>query len=190
VDQGYARPLEASDLWRLTDDRSAQVISSRILESFDRRQKAAAEYNERLANGSINPGFKRLWWKMKGNADEREEEWRTKTGKKKASLTYAMNNAVFGWFWLGGILKVIGDVLQITSPLLVKEIIRYAQGSWAAYHSGVPTPSLGHGIGLAFALLIQQSAIALCLHHSFYRTTSTGVVRFYLAPGTIHVDTP
>ncbi len=99
-----------------------------------------------------------------------------------------MNNAVFGWFWSGGVLKVTGDALQITSPLLVKEIIRYAQGSWAAYHSGVPTPSLGRGIGLALALLIQQGAASLCLHHSFYRCASTGVVRFYLAPGTIRVD--
>jgi hypothetical protein len=188
VAQGYARPLEASDLWRLTDDRSAQVISSRILESFDRREKVAEEYNERLANGAINPGFKQVWWKIKGNACEREKEWRTKTGKKRASLTYAMNNAVFGWFWSGSVLKVIGDVLQITSPLLVKEIIRYAQESWAAYHSGVPAPSLGRGIGLAIALLIQQSASSLCLHHSFYRCATTGVVRFYLAPGTIHVD--
>lgn len=176
--QGYARPLEASDLWRLTDDRSAQAISARILESFDRRHKAAEEYNERLANGSINPGFKKIWWKIKGNTDEREKEWRTKTGKKKASLTYAMNSAVFGWFWFGGVLKVMGDVLQITSPLLVKEIIRFAQGSWAAYHSDIPAPSLGRGIGLAFALLIQQGAASLCLHHSFYRCAGTGVVRF------------
>jgi len=175
---GYARPLEASDLWRLTDDRSAVVISSRILESFDRRHKAAVEYNERLADGSISPGLKKIWWKFKGNADEREKEWRTNTGKKKASLTYAMNAAVFGWFWTGGVLKVAGDVLQITSPLLVKEIIRYAQGSWSAYHSDLPTPSLGRGIGLAFALLVQQGAASLCLHHSFYRCTSTGVVRF------------
>jgi hypothetical protein len=99
-----------------------------------------------------------------------------------------MNNAVFGWFWWGGVLKVIGDVLQITSPLLVKEIIRYAQGSWAAYHSGVPAPSLGRGIGLSFALLIQQGVVALCLHHSFYRCASSGVVRFYLASGTIRAD--
>lgn len=186
--QGYARPLEASDLWRLTDDRSAQVISARILESFDQRHKAAEEYNERLADGSINPGFKKVWWKIKGNTDEREKEWRTKTGKKKASLTYAMNSAVFGWFWLGGIMKVMGDLLQITSPLVVKEIIRFAQGSWAAYHSGVPAPSLGRGIGLAFALLIQQGVASLCLHHSFYRCSSTGVVRFYLSPGTTHID--
>jgi hypothetical protein len=183
--QGYARPLEAADLWRLTDDRSADVISSRILESFDRRHKAAEEHNDRLTNGSISPGLKKIWWKIKGNADERENEWRRKTGKKKASLTYAMNDAVFGWFWFGGVLKVVGDVLQITSPLLVKEIIRYAQVSWTAYHSGLPTPSLGRGVGLAFALLFQQMVASLCLHHSLYRCMSTGVVRFSLVPRTI-----
>ena len=89
-----------------------------------------------------------------------------------------MNAAVFGWFWIGGVLKVVGDVLQITSPLLVKEIIRYAQVSWTAYHSDLPTPSLGRGIGLAFALLIQQGVASLCYHHSFYHCSSTGVVRF------------
>lgn len=104
------------------------------------------------------------------------------TGKKKASLTYAMNNSVFGWFWFGGVLKVTGDILQITSPLVVKEIIRYAQGSWTAYQSGQPVPSIGRGIGLAFALLVQQCVGSLCLHHSFYHCTTTGVVHFYFAP--------
>ncbi len=52
---GYARPLEASDLWKLQDHRSAGVISESILNSFDARRKKADDYNVRLANGEIKP---------------------------------------------------------------------------------------------------------------------------------------
>jgi hypothetical protein len=36
---GYARPLEASDLWKLQDHRSSGVIAEAILTSFDARRK-------------------------------------------------------------------------------------------------------------------------------------------------------
>lgn len=46
-------------------------------------------------------------------------EWK-KSMRKRASLTLAMNDAVFVWFWSSGVLKVLGDTAQVTSPLLVK----------------------------------------------------------------------
>ncbi len=50
---GYARPLEASDLWRLQEHRSSEVIANAILDSFEARRRKADEYNTRLANGEI-----------------------------------------------------------------------------------------------------------------------------------------
>lgn len=118
---GYARPLEDSDLYRLQDSRDAAVIGNKIAASFDRRQKQAKEYNERLVNGEIQPALtKKIWWTLKGNRAKREQEWRDKDGRKSASLVLAMNDSVKWFFWSGGILKVIGDTAQVTSPLVVK----------------------------------------------------------------------
>ena len=117
---GYSRPLEATDLYKLQDYRSSGVIAERIAHSFEERRRRAAEYNSRLANGEISPGLKGIWWSIRGQRQRREKEWREKTGKKKASLTLAVNDSVFWLFWSTGILRLISDVALITSPLFVK----------------------------------------------------------------------
>ena len=110
---GYARPLEVTDLWRLQDSRSAEVYADRILEAFERRHKAAEEYNARLAGGEVHPGWrKKFWWRLRGDTKKKENAWREKDGKRKASLTMAMNDAVKWYFWIGGlhaVLAVYGD---------------------------------------------------------------------------------
>lgn len=117
---GYARPLEVSDLYKLQDNRSATYIADKITTSFEARLKKAETYNTRLASGEIKPGWRIIWWLLRGNKAEREKRWREVGGKKKASLVYAMNDSVKWWFWSGGILKVMGDTAQVTSPLVVK----------------------------------------------------------------------
>jgi hypothetical protein len=117
---GYARPLEATDLYKLQDERSAAVIGKKIVDSFERRRRIAAEYNTRLEKGEISPGLKGLWWSLRGIRAEREKHWREVSGKKKASLALAMNDSVFWVFWTGGLCRLISDTATITSPLLVK----------------------------------------------------------------------
>jgi hypothetical protein len=118
---GYARPLEAPDLWRLQAHRSSEVIANAILRSFEARRKKADEYNTRLANGEIKPPMRlRLISFLRGDREARLKRWREKDAKKHASLTWAMNDSIKWWFWSGGVLKVIGDTAQVTSPLLVK----------------------------------------------------------------------
>jgi hypothetical protein len=118
---GYARPLEAPDLWKLQEHRSSEVIADAILQSFEARRKRADEYNVRLANGEIKPPLKlRILSLLRGDREKRLKRWREKHGKKHPSLAWAMNDSIKRWFWMGGLLKVIGDMAQITSPLLVK----------------------------------------------------------------------
>jgi hypothetical protein len=118
---GYARPLEASDLWKLQEHRSAGVIAESILSSFDARRKKADEYNARLANGEIKPPWRlRVMSRLRSDGEERLKRWREKDGKAEPSLTRAMNDAIKWWFWSGGVLKVIGDTAQVTSPLILK----------------------------------------------------------------------
>jgi len=100
---GYARPLEATDLWKLDEWRASELYAERIIKSFDRRHAAAEEYNARLAAGEIKPSFmKKVWWSVKGNRAEREKRWREKDGLRNASLILAMNDAVKWYFWPGG----------------------------------------------------------------------------------------
>lgn len=118
---GYRRPLEATDLYKLSPDRGAAYIADKINASFDQRQKTALEYNQKLANGEVRAGlWRNIVWTVKGNRREREKKWREVDGRKKASLTWAINDSVKWWFWSGGLLKVVGDTAQVTSPLLVK----------------------------------------------------------------------
>jgi len=173
---GYKRPLEATDLWKLQDERNAEHIATLITQSFERRVFAAQDYNERLAKGEIGPGLKVVWWSIQGKRTEKEKQWREKTGRKKASLVWAMNDSVKWWFWSGGVLKLIGDTAQVTSPLVVKAIINFAGESYVGHRLGQPVPGIGKGIGLTFVLFFMQVIASLCTHHFFYRSTATGVL--------------
>ena len=119
---GYARPLEAADLWKLQDHRSAEVIAEAILSSFDARQKKADEYNARLAKGEITPPLSlRLISRLRRrDGEERLKRWREEDGKAQPSLTLAMNDAIKWWFWSGGILKLISDTALTMCPLVLK----------------------------------------------------------------------
>lgn len=193
---GYARPLEAPDLYKLQEHRSSSIIADKITASFEARVKAADEYNARLASGEVKPSLRqRVIWTLKRNRADREKRWREVDGKKKPSLVYAMNDSVKWWFWSSGLLKVIGDTAQVTSPLVVKvrhlhlfslqpslmfcstqALINFATQSYAAHRLGQPAPPIGKGIGLAFGLFLMQIVGSLCQHHFFYRSTSTGVL--------------
>ncbi|KAF9000599.1 ABC transporter [Cyathus striatus] len=169
---GYRRPLEAPDLYKLPADRGAAYIADQINASYDRRRVAADEYNARLASGQVKPPLSKtiLWSFTRGKREDKEAKWRQGEGKKQPSLTWALNDSVKWWFWSGGVLKVIADTAQVTSPLLVKAIIKFAQDSYAGHRLGTNPHRL------TFALLALQIIASLCTHHFFYRSTSTGVL--------------
>ncbi|KIO14748.1 hypothetical protein M404DRAFT_17610 [Pisolithus tinctorius Marx 270] len=173
---GYARPLEAPDLYKLQDHRASVRISTLILESFQRRRKEAQEYNARLESGEVKPGLRAIWWAIRGNRDEREKLWRERDGKRKASLILAMNDSIKWFFWSGGVLKVIADTAQVTSPLVVKSIITFATNSYTSHLAGQRPPSIGLGVGLSFVLLAMQLISSWCMNHFFYRSMASGVL--------------
>ena len=79
---GYARPLEAFDLWKLRDHRCAGFIAENILSSFDARRRKADEYNAHLAKGDIKPSLSlRLMFRLRGYGEERLKRWREKDRK-------------------------------------------------------------------------------------------------------------
>ncbi|KAK0545187.1 hypothetical protein OC846_005775 [Tilletia horrida] len=56
---GYRRALEKEDLWALDHSRSAEVVSLKFAENWERRVAEAKEYNEKLTAGTIKPGMLR-----------------------------------------------------------------------------------------------------------------------------------
>ena len=83
---GYARPLEASDLWKLQEHRSSEVIANAILDSFEAHRRKADEYNTRLANGEIKPPLRlRLMSALRGDGRNGSGSgWRNMGGSSPA----------------------------------------------------------------------------------------------------------
>ncbi|KZV72166.1 ABC transporter, partial [Peniophora sp. CONT] len=173
---GYARPLEATDLWKLQDERSAAVVAAKIEQSFSARAKLAEQYNAALAAGNIAPSrLQRSWWALRGQRDEREARWR-EASKQSPSLALALSDAVTWWFWSAGILKFMADLAQNFAPLVVRTIITFATESYIAHAVGGDAPGIGKGIGFAFLLIALQIIMTLCSNHFMYRAASTGVL--------------
>lgn len=76
---GYSRALESPDLWPMSTERSAGVYAQHILDTFEHRKTPP-----RL------PRLKALWWRLWGRE-------------------HAMNDAVFSWFWIGGLVRLVGS---------------------------------------------------------------------------------
>jgi hypothetical protein len=71
-------------------------------------------------------------------------------------MAMALSDTFYWAFWSAGIYKIIGDVAQTTSPLVMRQIITLVQQSNAAKLAGEPLPGIGRGIGLAVGLFLMQ----------------------------------
>ncbi|WFD44005.1 hypothetical protein MPSI1_002670 [Malassezia psittaci] len=60
---GYRRPLEPTDLWKMDGPRTAEHLSSKLIDRWDIRVAKADEYNQRLVSGEIKPSWndRRKW---------------------------------------------------------------------------------------------------------------------------------
>ncbi|KAN0060307.1 hypothetical protein ACQY0O_007636 [Thecaphora frezii] len=196
---GYQRPLEATDLWILPEDLSAEKLGGTLQADWDRRVREAKAYNQKLESGEIQPGWRRkATWAVQsalsrdgGSVKEREAAWRAPpthtsdgpvgkkalnpSGHKKPSLVWALHDQMGREIWIGLVFKIVGDTAQITSPLVLKQIILYTQERYAASIAGVDGPSVGRGIGLAFALFFMQALGSVCQHQAFWKAMSVGV---------------
>ncbi|KAG9119276.1 hypothetical protein FRC07_005764, partial [Ceratobasidium sp. 392] len=149
---GYQRALQAPDLWRVRAEEEAAPLSRALDEAWARRV-------EKAKNSS---GQRKRWFGL---------------GRKKAkddgpSLAMALNDALGKDFWIAGLYKVVGDVSQLMSPLLVKAIIKFAQERG---RGGPDAPHIGNGIGLAIGLPLLTICASVCTHQFFWRSMTTGV---------------
>ncbi len=169
---GSVRPLQPTDLWKMDPARSSALLSEKMASSYETRRRIAAEYNAKLADPKTPlPLLQRLSYPLLPHREKRENDYRTKFGRKKASLAWCISDTFGSWFWMGGVFKVIGDSATACSPLVVRAIITWSsQYNLAIASNGLlPYPYIGTGIGLAFALLILLLIGSVGLHHFFVR---------------------
>lgn len=129
---GYQRPLQATDLWKLPEDKASLLLSKRFLEHLGERQRKAAEWNAEHADelGAVEPddqGEEKGGGESKGKSrGGRRGKGKGKGKKKYGSVAWALNDTLTG-FWSGGLFKVVGDAAQMMAPLIIKQLIRFSQ---------------------------------------------------------------
>ncbi|KZO98301.1 multidrug resistance-associated ABC transporter [Calocera viscosa TUFC12733] len=93
-----------------------------------------------------------------------------------SSLILALNRTFFWRFWPAGILKLIGDTLNTTTPLVSKALITYLTEAYVYYQDPAAPPprSVGYGVGLAVALFVMQETSSICQNNYMQWSMQTG----------------
>ncbi|KAG2037724.1 hypothetical protein BDR03DRAFT_1091732 [Suillus americanus] len=190
---GYQRTLQASDLYKMDPSRESAVLAAKLEAAWQRRVKVAADWNARFESGEIRPSlFKRAVWAMRAISRNGQKQgatwsercaafqnhWRESEGRKEASLAWALNDVFRGMFWIGGVFKawVFGDTAQLMGPIVLRQIILFAQERSDATAAGTPVPNVGRGIAMAFGLFALTVTASVCTHQFFWRSMVTGVL--------------
>ncbi|CEQ43018.1 SPOSA6832_04911, partial [Sporobolomyces salmonicolor] len=165
---GYQRTLVPTDLWKLQDDFQAGHLADVLMSNFEKRRAKVEAWNQSLEDGTYKPSaIRRTWWRL-----------RRRDGRRKVGLAMALSDTFFWRFWLAGVLKVISDSLNVTSPLVTRALINYGTDAYYSHRSvpGYTEQPIGVGVGLAFGLFGMQIVSAFCLHHFFAGGAGTGVL--------------
>ncbi|EPS37568.1 hypothetical protein H072_8744 [Dactylellina haptotyla CBS 200.50] len=98
------------------------------------------------------------------------EEFKKRAARgDKYPLLMALNHVFFRTFWTAGACRLLGDVLQVLSPQMLRYLITFAQNAYF----GHPDP-VGQGVGLAVGLLLMQWVASTCISQFLYRGMLTG----------------
>ncbi|EFX02817.1 ABC multidrug transporter [Grosmannia clavigera kw1407] len=92
----------------------------------------------------------------------------------KHPLLWALNEAFFVEFWLGGLFQLSSTIFQVLSPFILRYLIKFATKAYRANHDGGPAPHIGHGIGLVFGITIMQICQSLGTNHFIFRGMMIG----------------
>ncbi|KAF9352484.1 hypothetical protein BGX26_009716 [Mortierella sp. AD094] len=171
---GSKRPLEKEDIWELTERRRAAYIATVFRECWAREVAKGKASVQALKNKGVDVDQEKFsddLEKAQNNGKKNK-----KNGKEyRPKLWKAINNTFLWQFWSAGVLKVIGDSLQVFQPLVTKAIITFVTKSVLDRANGAEPPPLWHGILMAIALYIMGVCSTLALHQFWQRSTSTGV---------------
>ena len=134
--------------------REAEPLADAFLATYRKRREQAEEYNLRLVSELSPSMWRRMKWTTQAalsravpseseafSADKQpnlaqndrslryrayESEWRRTSGRKRASIIWALNDVLTG-FWTAGLFKIVGDMCQLMVPLVTKQLILHSQ---------------------------------------------------------------
>ncbi|KAH7166579.1 P-loop containing nucleoside triphosphate hydrolase protein [Dactylonectria macrodidyma] len=146
---GYTRPLQFDDLYDMPSNRLAEDHADRLEKSWSARLEK--NKSRKTLSGPLT-------WRP---------FWARRTTDTTV-LTLALNDVCFRWFWLGGLFKMCGDLLQMLSPLLIRFLIAtLSDPSKQALRAG-----FGYAVGLFLLLVCSVTSNV----HGFYRSYTTGIM--------------
>ncbi|GJJ74211.1 ATP-binding cassette, subfamily C (CFTR/MRP), member 1 [Entomortierella parvispora] len=168
---GSKRPLEREDIWELTERRRAAFIATRF------REKWALQVAKRDASRLAMKNKEVDYSNEKGVGDLKKKKKSGKVKEYKPSLWLAINNTFLWVFWSAGVLKVIGDSLQVFQPMVTKAIITFVTTSAIKHKAGLDDemPPMWYGIVLAIVLYLMGVFSTLSMHQFWQRSTGVGV---------------
>lgn len=172
---GYKRELETTDLPKMDVTRQAAGLSELFEINFQRRLEEVRAWNRALEDGTYTPTrMERAKWELR----HRLTGWGSPDGKRKIGMAMALSDTFRWQFWSAGLYKIVADVAQVTSPLVVKQIIRFVTDSYrsARGEPGYTSPAIGVGIGWAFLLLVMQLIYSVGTAQTFSRSGQCGVL--------------
>lgn len=98
---------------------------------------------------------------------------RIKSGQSKPLLK-ALHESFKFEFWLGGLCALLGTLLQVIAPFMLRYLIRFATDAYEANRKKEPAPPIKNGIGLALGITFMQVFQSLCISHFIYRGMMMG----------------
>ena len=112
---GYHRTLQATDLYKLDETRTAETLSRHFEAAWKKRMHDAKSYNDQLEKGEIEPGLlTKATWRARSCfmsksskesfMEKKRKDWITQQ-MRHASLAWALNDVFKRSFWLGGAYK-------------------------------------------------------------------------------------
>jgi len=92
----------------------------------------------------------------------------------KYPLLWALHEAYFWEFWLGGFCQLSSSCFQVVSPFTLRFLIQFATDAYVAAQAGLPPPSIGPGLGLVFGITVMQILQSLGTNHFIFRGMMIG----------------
>ncbi|KII85519.1 hypothetical protein PLICRDRAFT_319144 [Plicaturopsis crispa FD-325 SS-3] len=180
LDVGYSRPLQKDDFWQLPDNKLTHSLASAVETNFYARCEPARR-----------PAFLRepateetTQFSEDGKDQEKAEAGVTdknngqKNPKYDASLLKALYKTFIWRWWFSGILKLISDTLNTTTPLINKALLAWLTDAYLFHNDPEATTKpkgIGYGIGLAVGVFVMQEASSLMKNHFMSVAMTTGL---------------
>ncbi|KAI0701717.1 multidrug resistance-associated ABC transporter [Earliella scabrosa] len=189
---GFSRPLEKDDLWSLPSKRLTAKLSTDVEKAFYARcpsqERPTFLYETDIDGGDVARQASEA--KEEAHVDPQKPEGADATKEKDASpakepsLAGALHDVFWRQFWVAGVLNLISDTLNTTTPLVNQVLLTWLTASYVYVRTtdeeraalGLQQPQgIGYGIGLAFAIFGMQQIASFMTNHRYALSMRTGL---------------